>query len=82
MNISPRSLFNNGISEEKKNFYENIASRYSKISHDYNKKTAHEHANFSKKVLNWFFSQSEETRMLLCSVENKKYTNNCSQNNS
>ena len=75
MNISPRSLLNNGISEEKKNFYENLASRYSKISHDYNKKTAHEHANFSKKVLNWFFSQSEETRMLLCSVENKKYTN-------
>ena len=75
MNISPRFLLNNGISEEKKNFYENLASRYSKISYDYNKKSTHEHSNFSKKVLNWFFSQSEETRMLLCSVENKKYTN-------
>ena len=75
MNISPRFLQNNGLSEEKKNFYENLASRYSKISLDYMKKTSHEHPNFSKKVLNWFFSQSEETRMLLCSVENKKCTN-------
>ena len=30
---------------------------------------------FNKRVLNWFFNQSEDTRMLLCSVENKKYTN-------
>ena len=75
MNISSKFLQNNGLSGEKKNFYENLPSRYSKISQDYNKKSAQEHSNFSKKVLTWLFNQNEDTRMLLCSVENKKYTN-------
>ena len=75
MNISPKFLQNNGLSGEKKFFYENLPSRYSKISQDYNKKSTQEHSNFSKKVLTWLFNQNEDTRMLLCSVENKKYTN-------
>jgi len=75
MNISPKFLQNNGLSGEKKFFYENLPSRYSKISQDYNKKSVQEHSNFSKKVLTWLFNQNEDTRMLLCSVENKKYTN-------
>jgi len=75
MNISPKFLLNNCLSEEKKAFYENLPSRYSKISSDYNGKNINEHSNFSKKVLNWLFNQNEDTRMLLCSVENKKYTN-------
>ena len=75
MNISQRFLLNNGLSEEKQTFYENLANRYSKISLDYIKKNSHEHSNFNKKVLNWLFNQTEENRMLLCAVENKKYTN-------
>ena len=75
MNISQKFLQNNGLSQEKKNFYENLPSRYSKISTEYLKKSSNEHSNFNKKVLNWLFNQNEETRMLLCSVENKKYTN-------
>ena len=75
MNISTKFLQNNGLSGEKKFFYENLPSRYSKISQDYNKKSVQEHSNFSKKVLTWLFNQNEDTRMLLCSVENKKYTN-------
>ena len=75
MNISQRFLLNNGLSEEKQTFYENLANRYSKISLDYIKKNSHEHSNFNKKVINWLFNQSEENRMLLCAVENKKYTN-------
>ena len=61
--------------EAKKSFYENVANRYSKISHDPKKKSSHDYSNFNKRVLNWFFNQNEDIRMLLCSVENKKYTN-------
>ena len=75
MNISQKFLLNNGLSEEKKQFYEAISNRYSKISSDFLKKNNQDHLNFNKKVLNWLFSQNEETRMLLCAVENKKYTN-------
>ena len=75
MNMSPKYFQNNGFSEEKKIFYENLPSKYSKFSSDFFKKSLNEHSNFSKKVLNWFFAQPEETRMILCSVENKKYTN-------
>ena len=75
MNISQKYLQNNGISEEKKAFYENLPDRYSKFSLEFMKKNYHEHSNFSKKVINWLFNQNEETRMLLCSIENIKYTN-------
>ena len=75
MNISQKYLQSNGISEEKKAFYENLPERYSKLSLECMKKNSHEHSNFSKKVMNWLFNQNEDTRMLLCSVENKKYTN-------
>ena len=75
MNIPQKFLSNNGLSEAKKSFYENVANRYSKISHDPKKKSSHDYSNFNKRVLNWFFNQNEDTRMLLCSVENKKYTN-------
>ena len=75
MNISQKYLQSNGISEEKKAFYENLPERYSKLSLECMKKNSHEHSNFSKKVMNWLFNQNEETRMLLCSIENIKYTN-------
>ena len=74
MNISQKFLLNNSLSEEKKNFYENLPNRYSKLFSDDKKKTSHEHNNFKKNVMTGLFYQNQETRMLLCSVENKKYT--------
>ena len=71
MNISQRFLLNNGLSEEKQTFYENLANRYSKISLDYIKKNSHEHSNFNKKVLMYWrniYDQSYNIRYLRSSA--------------
>ena len=73
MNIPHRYLINNGLSEQKKKFYEKLANSYKRAMTEYKKKNSNDY--FHKKVINWLFSQNEETRMILCSVENKKYTN-------
>ena len=73
MNISHKYLINNGLSEQKKKFYEKLTSSYKRASTEYRKKNNTDY--FHNKVINWLFSQNEETRMILCSVENKKYTN-------
>ncbi len=72
MNIPHKYLINNGLSESKKKFYEKLTSCYKRAYAEYRKKNSND---FNKKVTNWLFSQNEETRMILCSVENKKYTN-------
>ena len=72
MNIPHKYLINNGLSESKKKFYEKLTSSYKRAYSEYRKKNM---TDFNKKVINWLFSQNEETRMILCSVENKKYTN-------
>ena len=73
MNIPHRYLINNGLSEQKKKFYEKLTNTYKRAIAEYKKKNSNDY--FHKKVINWLFSQNEETRMILCSVENKKYTN-------
>ena len=73
MNIPHKYLINNGLSEQKKKFYEKLTSNYKRAYGEYRKKNNPDY--FHKKVINWLFSQNEETRMILCSVENKKYTN-------
>ena len=73
MNIPHRYLINNGLSEQKKKFYEKLPNIYKRAMTEYKKKNSNDY--FHKKVINWLFSQNEETRMILCSVENKKYTN-------
>ena len=73
MNISHKYLINQGLSEQKKKFYEKLTSTYKRASTEYRKKNNTDY--FHNKVINWLFSQNEETRMILCSVENKKYTN-------
>ena len=74
MNIPHRFFINNNLSDNKKNFYEKLANRYSKLIIGFTKKKSNLD-DFNKKVINWLFNQDEETRMILCSVENKKYTN-------
>lgn len=73
MNISHKSLFSNNFSKEKRQFYEKIGNRYYHAYIKYQKKNP-DNKDYKKKVINWLFSKDEETRMLLCSVENKKYT--------
>ena len=74
MNIPHKYLVNNSLSEKKKKFYEKLTSSYKRAFIEYRKKY-NNNDTFYKKVMNWLFSQNEETRMILCSVENKKYTN-------
>ena len=74
MNIPHKFFINNNLSDNKKNFYEKLANRYSKLIIGFTKKKSNLD-DFNKKVINWLFNQDEETRMILCSIENKKYTN-------
>ena len=74
MNIPHKFFISNNLSDNKKKFYEKLANRYSKLIIGFAKKNSNIE-EFNKKVINWLFNQDEETRMVLCSVENKKYTN-------
>ena len=74
MNIPHKFFINNCISTEKIKFYEKLPNRYLKIITEYLKRKPNQD-NFHKKVMDWLFSQEEEIKMILCSVENKKYTN-------
>ena len=74
MNIPHKFLVNNRFSEQKLKFYEKLPNRYNKIITEYTKKK-YNNEKFYNKVINWLFSQDEQTRMILCSVENKKSTN-------
>ena len=74
MNIPLKFFISNNLSDNKKKFYEKLANRYSKLIIGFAKKKSNID-EFNKKVINWLFNQDEETRMVLCSVENKKYTN-------
>ena len=73
MNISHKNLFNNNFSKEKRQFYEKIGNRYNHAYLKFQKKYP-DNKDFRKKVINWLFSKDEDTRMILCSVENKKYS--------
>jgi len=74
MNISHKNLVNNGLSDKKKSFYTKLIPRYEKAIKEY-RNSNNKDGNFRKKVLSWLFSHKIEDRMILCSVENKKYTN-------
>ena len=74
MNIPHKFLVNNYFSEQKLKFYEKLPNRYNKIITEYAKKK-YNNEKFYNKVINWLFSQDEQIRMILCSVENKKSTN-------
>ena len=73
MNISHKDLFHNNFSKEKRQFYEKIGNRYYHAYLKYKKKYSN-NKDYKKKIINWLFSKDEETRMVLCSIENKKYT--------
>ena len=74
MNIPHKFFINNCISTEKIKFYEKLPNRYLKIINEYIKRKPNQE-NFHKRVMDWLFNQEEEIKMILCSVENKKYTN-------
>ena len=65
---------NNNFSKEKVQFYDKLGSKYYHAFQKYKRKYP-DIKNFKKNVINWLFSNDEETRMILCSIENKKYTN-------
>ena len=73
MNISHKTLFSNNYLKEKRQFYEKIGNRYYHAYTKYQKKYP-DNKDYKKRVISWLFSKDEETRMLLCSVENKKYS--------
>ena len=75
MNIPHKYLINDYISETKLKFYEKLPNRYNKVITEYFKKKSNNNDSFQNKVINWLFNQDEENKMILCSVENKKYTN-------
>ena len=74
MNISHKNLENNCLSDKKKTFYSKLIYRYEKAFKEY-RNNNNKDSNFKKKVISWLFNHSIEDRMILCSVENKKYTN-------
>ena len=74
MNICHKNLENNCLSDKKKTFYSKLISRYEKAFKEY-RNNNNKDSNFKKKVISWLFNHSIEDRMILCSVENKKYTN-------
>ena len=55
-------------------FYDKLGNKYYHALQKYKRKYP-DIKNFKKNVINWLFSNDEETRMILCSIENKKYTN-------
>ena len=74
MNIPHKYLINNFLSNEKIQYYQKIKSKYT-IAYTKFQKNKKFLKNYRKHVLNWLFSFDLETRMIICSVENKKYTN-------
>ena len=74
MNIDQKYLVNNYLSENKKAFYGKLISGYETAIKEFKNNIKKDYI-FKKKVLSWLFSHSVEDRMILCSVENKKYTN-------
>ena len=65
---------NNNFSKEKIQFYDKLGNKYYHALQKYTRKYPN-FKDFKKNVINWLFSNDEETRMILCSVEIKKYTN-------
>ena len=74
MNIPHKYLINNSLSNEKIQYYQKIKTKYT-IAYTKFQKNKKLLKNYRKNVLNWLFSFDLETRMIICSVENKKYTN-------
>ena len=74
MKISQNDLMNNNFSDEKIHFYEKIGNKYYHAYQKYKRKYP-DNKDFKKNVINWLFSNDFETRMIFCSIENKKYTN-------
>ena len=74
MNIPCKYLINNSISNKKIQYYQKVISKYTnsitKIIK--NEKIIN---NYRKYVLDWFFSLELEDRMIICSIENKRFTN-------
>ena len=74
MNIPCKYLINNNLSNEKIQYYQKLISKYSIAITKFNK-NKNNLINFKKKLLDWFFSLDLENKMLVCCVENKKFTN-------
>ena len=68
MNISHKNLLNNN----KRQYHEKIRNIYYYAYNKYQKE--YQDKDYRKEVIKWLFSNNEETRMILCSIENKKYT--------
>ena len=74
MNIPNKYLQNNNLSNEKILFYQKLASKYTMAFTKYHKKYQNL-SNYKSNIYEWFFSLDLETRMIVCSIENKKFTN-------
>ncbi len=74
MNISHKYLINNSLSNDKIQYYQKIVSKYT-IAHTKIQKNKKLLNNYRKYILDWLFSFDLETRMIICCVENKRYTN-------
>ena len=68
MNITHKNLLNNN----KRQYHEKIRNIYYYAYNKYQKE--YQDKDYRKEVIKWLFSNNEETRMILCSIENKKYT--------
>ena len=74
MNISYKYLMNHSISNEKIQYYQKVISKYT-IALNKILKNGKIINDYRKYVLNWFFSLDLEDRMIICSIENKRFTN-------
>ena len=65
---------NHSISNEKIQYYQKVISKYT-IALNKILKNGKIINDYRKYVLNWFFSLDLEDRMIICSIENKRFTN-------
>ena len=71
MNIPNKYLLNDYLSDDKVQYYQKLRSKYTKAFIKFKLSLS----DYRDKVLDWFFSLPLELRKIVCSVENKRFTN-------
>lgn len=73
MNILNKHLIKDSLSNDKIEYYQKLRSKYTKAFTKY--RNLYPKLNdFQEKVLDWFFSFDSEKKMIICSIENKRFT--------
>lgn len=71
MNIPNKYLLNDYLSDDKIQYYQKLRSKYTKAFIKFKLNLS----DYREKVLDWFFSLPLDYRKIICSIENKRFTN-------